>query len=305
MIYENILGTIGNTPMVKLNSLKKEGRAEIIAKLESRNPGGSVKDRAALFMVKDAEAKGLLQPGGTIIEPTSGNTGIALAMTGAALGYRVILVMPETMSIERRKLMKAYGAEFILTPGPLGMKGSVDKAEELSREHGYFMPNQFNNPANVKAHIETTSLEIINDTEGRIDAFVTGVGTAGTVIGVGRVLKEKVKNIKIYAAEPTSSPILNGGAPAGHKIQGIGANFIPGNYDETVIDKVFDITDEEAFIASRAIAKNEGILVGISAGANIAAAILAADELGEGKTVVTVLPDTGERYLSTALFEEE
>lgn len=305
MIYENILGTIGNTPMIRLNSLKKEGRADIFAKLESRNPGGSVKDRAALFMVKDAEAKGHLKPGGTIIEPTSGNTGIALAMAGAALGYRVILVMPETMSLERRKLMKAYGAEFILTPGPLGMKGSVDKAEELSKEYGYFMPNQFNNPANVKAHIETTSIEILNDTDGKIDAFVAGVGTAGTVIGVGKVLKEEVEGIKIYAAEPISSPILNGGAPAGHKIQGIGANFIPGNYDNTVVDKVFDITDDEAFNASRAIAKNEGILVGISSGANIAAAILAADELGEGKTVVTVFPDTGERYLSTALFEEE
>ena len=305
MIYNNILETIGKTPLIKLSSLQKEGRATILAKLESRNPGGSVKDRPALYMIRDAEEKGILKKGGTIIEPTSGNTGIALAMAGAALGYKVILVMPETMSIERRKLMKAYGAEFILTPGPLGMKGSVDKAVELAESEGYFMPDQFNNPANVKAHVQTTAVEILEDTGGRIDGFTAGVGTAGTVTGVGRVLKARLPHIKIYAAEPESSPLLNGGSASSHKIQGIGANFIPGNYGKTIIDKVLDIKDADAFKASRQIALEEGILVGISAGANLAAAILLADELGEGKVVVTVLCDTGERYLSTALFEEE
>ena len=230
MIYNNILETIGKTPLIKLSSLQKEGRATILAKLESRNPGGSVKDRPALYMIRDAEEKGILKKGGTIIEPTSGNTGIVPAMAGAALGYKVILVMPETMSIERRKLMKAYGAEFILTPGPLGMKGSVDKAVELAESEGYFMPDQFNNPANVKAHVQTTAVEILEDTGGRIDGFTAGVGTAGTVTGVGRVLKPGCPTLK--------SMRQNRKAPLERRISlqpqdpGIGANFIPGNYDK-------------------------------------------------------------------------
>lgn len=305
MIYNNILETIGNTPLVKLNSLKLKGRADIYAKIESRNPGGSIKDRAALYMIKDAEEKGILKKGGTIIEPTSGNTGIALAMAGATLGYKVILVMPETMSKERRKLMKAYGADFILTPGALGMKGAVDEAARLAKENGYFQPDQFNNPANVKAHVETTAEEIIRDTEGKIDAFVAAVGTSGTLTGIGRVLKAKVPNVRIFGAEPASSPVLNGGNAAGHKIQGIGTNFVPGNYDSEVAEEIIDIKDEDAFEGARYLAVNEGILAGISSGANLTAAINVADRLGEGKMVVTVLPDTGERYLTTALFGEE
>jgi len=304
-MFNNIYETIGKTPMVRLGRLKEEGEADILAKIESRNPSFSIKDRAAFYMVKDGENRGLLKAGGTIIEPTSGNTGIGLAMIGAAKGYKVILVMPETMSIERRKLMKAYGAEIILTEGSKGMNGSVELAEKLAKEKGYFLPNQFTNLSNRRAHYETTSLEILEDTGGRIDAFVAGVGTGGTVSGVGKRLKEEIEGVKIYAVEPEGSKILEGEKPGPHKIQRIGANFIPAIYDETIVDKVLSITDEEAFKYARLLGTKAGILAGISSGGNLAAAKKIAKELGEGSVVVTVLPDTGERYLSTPLFSED
>lgn len=302
MIFNSITETIGRTPMVRLNKIKEENSADIIVKIESFNPSGSVKDRAALYMIEAAEKEGLLKTGGTIIEPTSGNTGVGLAMIGAAKGYNVILVMPDTMSIERRKLMQAYGAEIVLTEGKFGMAGSVKLAEEMAINHGYFMPNQFGNIHNLTAHYETTSIEILEDTDGKIDAFVAGVGTGGTVSGVGKRLKEKNKDILIVAAQPSKSPVLTGGQPSGHKIQGIGANFVPDIFDHNVVDEIIDIEEDEAFNYSRMIAKEEGILVGISAGASIAAAIATAKKLGKGKTVVVILPDTGERYLSTELF---
>lgn len=304
-MFNSIYEAIGNTPMVRLTSLKEENEADIIVKIESSNPSSSIKDRAALYMIEDGEKRGLLKAGGTIIEPTSGNTGIGLAMIGAAKGYKVILVMPETMSIERRMLMTAYGAEIILTEGSKGMNGSVELAEKLAGERGYFMPNQFSNMANRLAHYETTSREILRDTEGKIDAFVAGVGTGGTVSGVGRRLKEEVENVKIYAVEPSSSQVLQGEEAGAHKIQGIGANFVPRVYDEEVVDKVMGITNEEAFEYARLLGKKAGILAGISSGANLAAAKKIAKDLGPGHVVVTVLPDTGERYLSTSLFKEE
>lgn len=304
-MFNSIYEAIGNTPMVRLTSLKEENEADIIVKIESSNPSSSIKDRAALYMIEDGEKRGLLKAGGTIIEPTSGNTGIGLAMIGAAKGYKVILVMPETMSIERRMLMTAYGAEIILTEGSKGMNGSVELAEKLAGERGYFMPNQFLNMANRLAHYETTSREILRDTEGKIDAFVAGVGTGGTVSGVGKRLKEEVENVKIYAVEPSSSQVLQGEEAGAHKIQGIGANFVPRVYDEEVVDKVMGITNEEAFEYARLLGKKAGILAGISSGANLAAAKKIARELGPGHVVVTVLPDTGERYLSTTLFKED
>ena len=305
MKYNSIYKTIGRTPLVKLDSLVKEDMADIIVKLEFFNPGGSVKDRPALYMIKDAEEKGILKAGGTIIEPTSGNTGIALAMIGAVKGYTVKIVMPDTMSIERRKLMKSYGAELVLTEGKYGMAGAVELAKKLAEENGYFMPNQFSNESNVKAHYETTGVEILEDTKGEIDAFVAGVGTGGTITGVGRRLKEINPNIKIIAVEPRKSPILSGGEPGSHGIQGIGANFIPEILDRRIIDEIIQIEDEEAFQYARKMGGQEGILCGISSGANVAAAIKVAKRLGKGKKVVTVLPDTGERYLSTDLFNGE
>jgi cysteine synthase A len=305
MIFNNIYETIGRTPMVKLNNLGLEDTADIFVKLESFNPSGSVKDRASLYMIENAEKEGLLTKGGTIIEPTSGNTGIGLSMIGAAKGYNVILVMPDTMSMERRKLMKAYGAEIILTEGKYGMSASVELAEKLAKENGYFMPNQFSNTNNRKAHYETTALEILEDTGGNIDAFVAGVGTGGSISGVGKRLKEYKEEILTAAVQPEKSQVLRGSAPSPHGIQGLGANFIPDIFDKDVVDEIIDITDEDAFKYSRILGKKEGILAGISSGANLAGAIIVAKRLGKGKKVVVILPDTGERYLSTSLFTEE
>lgn len=305
MILNNIYETIGKTPLIRLNNMNEEGAAEILVKIESFNPSGSVKDRASLYMIEAAEREGLLTKGGTIIEPTSGNTGIGLAMIGAAKGYNVILVMPDTMSIERRKLMQAYGAKIILSEGKKGMSGSVELAERLVRDNNYFMPNQFRNTNNVIAHYETTAIELLESTNGKIDAFVAGVGTGGTISGAGRRLKEYNKDILLVAVQPTKSPVLSGGDPSGHKIQGIGANFIPGIYDKDIVDEILSIDEETAYSYARKLATDEGILSGISSGANVAAAKIIAKRLGKGKTVVTVLPDTGERYLSTDLFVEE
>ncbi|GMG96938.1 cysteine synthase A [Tepidimicrobium xylanilyticum] len=305
MIANSIYKTIGRTPLVKINHMTTEEMAEVWVKVEAFNPAGSVKDRPAYYMIKDAEERGILKKGGTIIEPTSGNTGIALAMIGAAKGYKVIIVMPDTMSMERRKLMAAYGAELILTEGKYGMKGSVELAKELASREGYFMPNQFGNINNVIAHYETTGVEILEDTKGNIDAFVVGVGTGGTITGVGSRLKENNPDILIVAVEPSKSPILSGGNPSSHGIQGIGANFIPEILDRNIIDEIITVDDKDAFIQSGRLGKEEGIFCGISSGANIHAAITIAKRLGKGKKVVTVLPDTGERYLSTALFNEE
>lgn len=302
-IYNNISETIGRTPLVRLNNLG-EDMAEILVKVEGMNPGGSVKDRPALYMIIDAEKRGILKAGDTIIEGTSGNMGISLAMIGAAKGYNVILVMPDTMSMERRNLMKAYGAELILTEGKLGMSEANKVAEEMAKEKNYFLPRQFSNMANLKSHLETTAIEVIDDTDGELDAFVAGVGTGGTISGVGRILKEKDKDILTVAVQPDVSPVLTGGAPSGHKIQGLGANFVPDIYDRDAVDEVIDISAEDAFKYARYLGDKEGILVGISAGANLAAAIQVAKRLGKGKRVVVVLPDTGERYLSTALYTE-
>lgn len=305
MLYNNIYETIGETPLVRLNKIVDENSAEIYVKVEFFNPGGSVKDRIALSMIEAAEKEGLLKEGDTIIEPTSGNTGIGLAMVSAAKGYKLILVMPETMSIERRKILKAYGAELILTEGAKGMKGAVEKATELANENGYFMPMQFENINNPIIHMKTTALEILKDTEGKIDVFVAGVGTGGTVTGVGEILKKENKEIKIVAVEPEASPVLSGGNPGPHKIQGIGAGFIPKILNMEVIDEIIKVSNENAFEYAREIAKKEGILVGISSGAALYAAVQKAKELGKGKRVVVLLPDTGERYLSTELFDWE
>lgn len=305
MILNNIYEAIGKTPIIKLNNLIEEDMADIFVKVEALNPSGSVKDRAALYMIEGAEREGKLKQTDTIIEPTSGNTGIGLAMVGAAKGYKVVLVMPDTMSIERRKILKAYGAELILTDGKLGMLGSVERARELSKEKGYFMPSQFENNDNVKAHYETTAEEILKDVEGKLDVFIAGVGTGGTVSGVGRKLKEEIEGVSIVAVEPTKSQVLAGKDAAPHKIQGLGANFVPDILDRSVIDEIVDIEDEEAFKYARLLGEKEGILVGISAGANLAAAVRKAKVLGKGHRVLTVLPDTGERYLSTVLFNGE
>lgn len=296
---------IGNTPLVKLHRLVNPALADVWVKLEAQNPAGSVKDRPALYMLNAAEEAGLLPQGGTIIEPTSGNTGVALAMLAAARGYQMILVMPETMSVERRKLAQAYGAEILLTPGAKGMQGAVDEAKKLVAQYGYFMPDQFANQNNVKAHYETTGMEILRDLDKSIDAFVAGIGTGGTISGVGRRLKEKNSATLIVAVEPEKSPLLSGGSAGSHGIQGIGANFIPSILDRSLIDQVIMVKDEDAFVTSRDLASQEGVLCGISAGANIFAALQVARRLGPGKTVVTLAPDTGERYLSTALFSGE
>jgi cysteine synthase len=301
-VVNSVTELIGQTPLVKLQRMVKPGMANVYVKLESFNPGGSVKDRIALSMIQAAEEKGLLQPGGTIVEPTSGNTGIGLAMISAARGYRLILVMPETMSMERRMLMAAYGAEFVLTPGPLGMKGAIEEANRLVRENsGYFMPQQFENPANPEAHRRSTALELLDQLE-QIDAFVGGVGTGGTITGVGEVLKQRYPEIQIVGVEPSASPVLSGGKPGPHKIQGIGAGFVPEVLNIELLNKIVQVTNEDAMETGRRIAREEGILVGISAGAAIWAALKEAQALGEGKNVVVVAPDTGERYLSTDMF---
>lgn len=305
MILNSIYQAIGVTPIIKLNNLVDEGMADILVKVESFNPSGSVKDRAALYMIEGAEREGKLKKGDTIVEPTSGNTGIGLAMVGASKGYKVILTMPDSMSTERRKILKAYGAEIILTEGKLGMSGAVEKARSLSEENGFFLPDQFSNRDNVRAHYETTAEEILRDVEGKLQAFIAGVGTGGTISGVGRKLKEEIDDIAIIAVEPSKSQVLAGNDPAPHGIQGLGANFVPAILDRSVIDKIIDISDEEAFKYARLLGEKEGILVGISAGANLAAAIKIARELGSGKRVLTILPDTGERYLSTDLFNGE
>lgn len=305
-IYNNVTELIGKTPILKLNnySEKEAVEANIFAKLEYFNPAGSVKDRVAAAMISAAEENGILKPGATIIEPTSGNTGIGLASVGTAKGYKVILTMPETMSVERRNLVKAYGAEVVLTEGALGMTGAIKKAEDLKNEiDGAVILGQFVNPANPKAHYDTTGPEIWADLEGRIDAFVAGVGTGGTVSGIGKYLKEKNPNIKVFAVEPSSSPVLSEGHGGAHKIQGIGAGFVPDTLNTEVYDEVITVPNEAAFETGNKIAKAEGILVGISSGAALWAAqqIAARDEF-KGKNIVVLLPDTGERYLSTALF---
>jgi cysteine synthase A len=304
-IYEDIAQLIGNTPMVKLNRIVPEDTAEVIVKLESFNPGGSVKDRIALNMIKKAEEEGRLKPGGTIVEATSGNTGIGLAMVSAVKGYRLILVMPDTMSIERRNLLLSYGAKLVLTPGAEGMKGAIKKAQEILESNpDYIMLDQFKNPANPEIHELTTAKEILKDTNGLVDAFVAGVGTGGTISGVGKVLKQYNKDIKIVAVEPEESPVLSGGEPGPHKIQGIGAGFVPDTLNLDVIDEIIKVKERDAFEMSMKLAKQEGILCGISSGANVFAAIEVANRLGKGKRVVTVLPDTGERYLSMHKFFE-
>ncbi len=306
-VADSILELIGNTPMVRLSRITEPGMAAILAKLESHNPGGSVKDRICLAMIEDAEARGLLKPGATVVEPTSGNTGIGLAMICAVKGYRIILTMPETMSVERIQILKGYGAEVVLTPAGEGMIGAVKRAEQITKETpGAFMPQQFINPANPDVHRRTTAQEILRVTEGAVDAFVAGVGTGGTITGVGEVLKKKAPHIRIVAVEPKSSPVLSGGAPGPHMIQGIGAGFVPQVLNRSVIDQVITVTNEHAYEMSRRLAKEEGLFVGISAGAACWAAVKVAKELGSGKTVVTVLPDTGERYFSIqAYFEGE
>lgn len=304
MIANNIFETIGKTPVVRLNRITEENTSEVLVKLESFNPGGSVKDRIALSMIEAAEKDGRLTKGQTIIEPTSGNTGIGLAMVGTAKGYRVILVMPETFSVERRKLMKAYGAEFVLTDGAKGMGGAIEEADRLAKEHGYFMPQQFNNQANPDIHMRQTALEILEQTEGKLDVFIAGVGTGGTITGVGRILKQEIPGIRIIAVEPASSPVLSGGTKGPHKIQGIGAGFIPMILDRTIIDEIVTISNDEAIDTARILGSSEGILVGISSGAAIAAALKKAKELGKGKRILAIAPDNGERYLSTELFGE-
>ena len=306
-IADSIVDLVGHTPMVRLRKASALSGAEIVGKLEARNPGGSVKDRVGLAMIDAAERAGLISPASTtLIEPTSGNTGIALAMVAAARGYRLILTMPETMSAERRSLLRAYGAELVLTPGAEGMNGAIDRARELAaRTAGAFLPQQFENPANPEAHRTTTADEIWRDTDGKVEIFVAGVGTGGTITGVGEVLKQRRPTISVVACEPAASPVLSGGQPGAHKIQGIGAGFVPAVLNTNIYDEVIRVSNDDALDTARALAREEGILVGISSGANV----FAATEVGKrpenrGKLIVTILCDTGERYLSTALFSE-
>ncbi len=307
MIANNITELIGRTPMLELHNIAKiyNIKARIVAKLEYFNPAGSIKDRVAKSMIDDALATGRMHEGGTIIEPTSGNTGVGIAMNAAARGFKAIMTMPETMSMERQMLLKALGAQVVLTPGSAGMQGAVDKAEELQRNTpNSIVLQQFSNPANPQAHIATTSQEIWEDTDGKADILVAGVGTGGTVSGIGKGLKQHNPDIKIIAAEPASSPILNGGKPGPHKIQGIGANFIPNNYDASIVDEVIDVPDNEAIKTSRLLGTREGLLVGISSGAAVWAALqVALRKENEDKCIVAILPDTGERYLSTELYD--
>lgn len=307
-VYKKITDLIGHTPLLELGNIENEEKleAKIYVKLEYFNPAGSVKDRIAKAMLEDAEAKGALKPGSTIIEPTSGNTGIGLASAAAAKGYKLIIAMPETMSVERRKLMKAYGAELVLTEGAKGMKGAIAKAEELAKEiPNSFIPSQFSNPANPAAHEKTTGVEIWDDTDGTVDIFVAGVGTGGTITGTGRYLKSKNPNVKVVAVEPATSPVLSKGTAGPHKIQGIGAGFVPDTLDTKIYDEIIPVENDDAFETGRRIAKSEGVLVGISSGAALYAAIqLAKRPENKCKTIVALLPDTGERYLSTAMFSE-
>ncbi|MCI3923244.1 cysteine synthase A [Paenibacillus sp. TRM 82003] len=308
-IVQNITQLIGDTPLVKLNRVVPEDSAEVYVKLEFQNPGASVKDRIAINMIEAAEREGRIQPGDTIIEPTSGNTGIGLAMVAAAKGYKAILVMPETMSMERRNLLRAYGAQLVLTPGPEGMKGAIKRAEEIQAENpNYFMPQQFNNLNNVDIHRRTTGPEIveaIKSHDGQLDAFIAGIGTGGTITGAGEVLRENFPGIQIIAVEPAASPVLSGGKPGPHKIQGIGAGFVPSILNTEVYSEVIAVENEDAFATSRRVAKEEGILGGISSGAAIFAALQVAKKLGKGKRVVAVVPSNGERYLSTPLYNFE
>jgi len=305
-IYQSVTELVGHTPIVKLNKVVGEDSADVYVKLEFYNPGSSVKDRIALAMIEKAEKDGSLKAGNTIVEPTSGNTGIGLAMIGAAKGYRVVIVMPETMSIERRKLMQAYGAELILTPGSEGITGSINKAKELAEQEGYFMPLQFENPANPEIHEKTTGKEIENAFESKgLDAFVAGIGTGGTITGAGRELKRVYPDLKIYGVEPAESAILEGGQPGPHKIQGIGTGFVPKVLDTEIFDQAIAVSSEDAIATAREVGRKEGLLVGISSGAAIHAALKVAKELGKGKKVLAIVPDNGERYLSTALYQVE
>ena len=303
MIYNGALELIGNTPILKVNNLiKDENIADIYVKLEKFNPGGSVKDRAALGMIEKAEKEGILKPGITIVEPTSGNTGIGLALVGKLKGYKVIIIMPETMSKERRDLIKAYGAELILTEGAKGMKGAIEKALEIGSGEGFFIPQQFENIANPEKHYETTAEEIYKDIPD-LDVVVAGVGSGGTVIGISKNLKKKNPNIKAVAVEPANSPVLSGGNPGGHKIQGIGAGFVPGIYEKEYVDEILKVKDEDAFKTAKALAEIEGILIGISSGAAVYAAIEVAKKLGKGKKVLAIAPDGGEKYISMGLYD--
>ena len=305
-VYQDITQTVGRTPLVWLNRIGKDSGARIAVKLESSNPLSSVKDRIGVAMINAAEQAGKLKPGSVIVEPTSGNTGIALAFVAAARGYRLILTMPETMSVERRQLLKILGAELVLTEGPKGMRGAVEKAEEIAKTiPGSFVPQQFNNPANAEIHRKTTAEEIWKDTDGTVDIFVAGIGTGGTITGVGEVLKQRKPSARIIAVEPVDSPVLSGGKPGPHKIQGIGAGFVPGVLNTKVYDEIIQVRHEDAGATARQLARQEGILGGISAGANVwAAAEVAKRPESKGKTIVTVICDTGERYLSTWLFQE-
>jgi len=298
-VADSVLDLVGGTPMVRLRRLPKAGSATVLAKLEAANPGGSIKDRIALAMIEDAERRGVLEPGATVVEPTSGNTGIGLAMVAAVKGYRLVLTMPEDMSEERRRLLARFGAEIHLTPALEGMTGAVHAAQELCRSHpDYFMPQQFQNPANPEVHRRTTAMEILEATGGRLDAFVAGVGTGGTITGVGEVLREKAGGVRIVAVEPARSPVLSGGRFGVHGIQGIGASFVPGVFNRAVVDEIVPVRDEDAMATALRLCREEGLLVGISAGANVWAALGVAERLGKDRVVVTVLPDTGERYLS-------
>ncbi|WP_338779293.1 cysteine synthase A [Metabacillus sp. FJAT-52054] len=303
-VANSIHELIGETPIVKLNKLVEDDYADVYLKLEFMNPGSSVKDRIALAMIEAAEKNGSLKPGDTLIEPTSGNTGIGLAMVAAAKGIKAILVMPDTMSMERRNLLRAYGAELVLTPGAEGMGGAIRKAEELSKEHGYFMPQQFKNEANPEVHRLTTGPEIVRQMD-QLDAFIAGIGTGGTITGAGEVLKEHFPGIKIYAVEPADSPVLSGGKPGPHKIQGIGAGFVPDILNTELYEEIIPVKNEDAFEYARLAAKQEGVLGGISSGAAIYAALKVAKELGKGKKVLAIIPSNGERYLSTPLYQFE
>lgn len=297
MIYENIVDLIGKTPSVRLNNLVDDSMAEIYVKLEYFNPTGSVKDRAALQMVKDMALAGKLKKGDTIVEPTSGNTGIGIAMIGAAKGYKVVLTMPDTLSVERRRMLSAYGAELILTDGALGMVGAINKAQELVKERGYIMLSQFDNPSNPLGHKLTTGQEILDDFSN-LNAFVAGVGTGGTITGVAEAIKDHMPGLKIIGVEPAESPVLSGGAPGPHKIQGIGAGFVPGNYQQDLVDQILKISNEEAYATTQALAQKEGLFLGVSSGAAVAAGLKIAKELGKGKRVLVLAPDGGSKYLS-------
>ncbi|NUP89317.1 MAG: cysteine synthase A [Candidatus Sumerlaeia bacterium] len=298
-LYQNMCQLVGRTPLVRMNRVTEPGMAEVYGKHEGWNPGGSVKDRICLAMIEDAERRGVLRPGGVVVEPTSGNTGIGLALVCAVKGYRLKITMPESMSVERREILRSYGAEVILTPADKGMKGAIARAEEILAETpGSFMPQQFNNPANPEMHRTTTALEIWNDTDGKVDAFVAGVGTGGTVTGVGEVLRQRKPSVKIYTVEPDASPVLSGGAPGPHRIQGMGAGFVPQVLNTSVYERVIRIRDEDAYAMMKRLATEEGILCGISTGANCLGALEVAREVGPGKLVIYIICDTGERYLS-------